>query len=249
MKRSTIILIIYFIVIAIVPIIPIIVIKSCTGDSHKEPVELVQTFVRRSEAPVRYLFVPEGESDLAQIDIHIRAVEKAGNPGRTLINGEVYDKDTLLIAANSQGEINIAYETSFALIIENHNPRATFYIDEADIDDLMISSRGDINIGASNIGTMVVTDSLGVGNIIINACNVGSLVSSRDGAQNLFIDSSNVGRITIPIGSAGYEIEDSNIGVMVNGGKRELVVGGSHMNMKIAIDADSLEEVADVDNL
>ncbi len=246
MKRSTIILIIYFVLNLITPII---ILKSCTSGTPQERVDKWETAIGNSKASVRYLLVNEGENDSTQLDIHIRMVKEAGNPGRTLINGEEYDKDTLLIASDSQGEINLIYEEKIALIIGNRNPHATFHIEEAIIDELMISSRGDVNIDESNIGVLVVTDSLGVGQVAIEACNVGTLASSREGEQRLYIESSNVGHITIPMGSTLYEIENCNVGVMVNGGKRELVVGGSHMNMKIAIDVDSLEEVAEKNDL
>ncbi len=239
MKRSTIILIIYFIISIITPVI---ILKSCVGSTPQEQVDMWQTAIQNSDRPVRYLLVPEGENDSIDLNIHICAVEPNGNPGRTLINGEVYEKDTLLIAANSQGEIKITYEANLALIIENRNACAAFHIDEAIIDRLMISSQGDVNIEASNIGTMVITDSLGVGNVAIRACNVGSLMSSREGAQNLSVESSNVGRVSIPVGGCAYEIDDSNIGMMVNGGKRELLIGGSNAHMNVCIDVDSLDE-------
>ncbi len=243
MKRSTIILIIYIILSIITPVI---LLKSCVGNSPKEQVEMWHASIRRNaDASVRYLFIPEGVNDSVKLDIHIRAEERTGDTCRTFVNGVAYEKDTLCIAANSQGEIEITYEADgFALIIENNNSRATFHIDEAVIDELMVSSRGDIYVNSSNVGMMLVTDSIGVGMVHIDDSNVGTLMSSRDGAQNLTVESSNVGRISIPIGSVCYEIEDSNIGMMVNGGKRELIIGGSnaHMKVDVNVDVDSSDE-------
>ena len=125
MKRSTIILIIFLVLLIITPIV---IVKTVNNLSPESKLKGIQTLWNKSDpnTPTRYIITEEyfgSDSIGTTINITTDADSKS-----TLIDNHRYDEDTIRISGNAHSSYNIIYEEEVNLIIENKNPNIKFKI-------------------------------------------------------------------------------------------------------------------------
>ena len=143
MKRSTIILIIFLVLLIITPIV---IVKTVNNLSPESKLKGIQTLWNKSDpnTPTRYIITEEYfGSDSIGTTINITTDADSES---TLIDNHRYDEDTIRISGNAHSSYNIIYEEEVNLIIENKNPNIKFKIANANLSKISLNSSGETDI-------------------------------------------------------------------------------------------------------
>lgn len=232
MKRSTIALLIFL---AVMIFVPIIGIKIISHLSPEMKIESLKNLLNESDedAPVRYLIIDNDtttHSENMLITISTRD-KKDSRQGITLIGGqENYSGDTLHITGQWLGqssaddtEISVPqswldhqtldYDYNTRLIVENHNPNVSLHVPFANFERLTVQSPGKLVVERSNMGILVVQDSIGYCNTDIRECNIGTLFAYLNNKCSLALANNNIGSAFFPRVLDGLSLVRNNIGV------------------------------------
>ena len=230
MKRSTIALLI---VLAVMIFAPIITIKIISNLSPETKMKGLKELLKEgdSDAPTRYLVIDDTDNDSVYSCIYISTrTPQDTRQGIVFANGENYAGDTLHITNQWQRESSddsadssipqswfrnqtLDYDHNTRLIIENHNPNVTLYFSEGNFDRLIIQSQGDVVVKKSNVGMMVVQDSIGHSGISCTLSNIGTLFAYLNDKCSLSLSSNNIGTAFLPKALDTLLLEGNNIGV------------------------------------
>lgn len=170
MKRSTIILIIFLVLLIITPIV---IVKTVNNLSPESKLKGIQTLWNKSDpnTPTRYIITEEYfGSDSIGTTINITTDADSES---TLIDNHRYDEDTIRISGNAHSSYNIIYEEEVNLIIENKNPNIKFKIANANLSKISLNSSGETDIVSSNLGTLIFQDSINTAPIRLLQNNIG----------------------------------------------------------------------------
>ncbi len=244
MKRSTIYLII---LLAILLIAPIIVLKVISYNTSKELVDSTKTFSffeRANDSANRYIVVGGNYSDTTRLAIRITTTQAKGDSGRTLINGVEYEQDTLFLANDSQGEVNIVYEERVSVFVRNTNPRVKVIVDGANIESLALNTSGEILLESSNLGTTCVTDSIGSSDWVIRACNLGNFIVTHGGERNMMMYDNNIGRISFLEDCPGLQMDDSNNIGLMSQNDQKVQIGNKNANIVLMVKQEKKDSAA-----
>lgn len=180
---------------------------------------------------MRYLVIDDTDNDSVSAIIYISTRnQKDSRQGVVFANGENYAGDTLHITNQWQRESStdsadssipqswfrnqtLDYDHNTRLIIENHNPNVTLYFSEGNFDRVVIQSSGDVVVRESNMGMMVVQDSIGHSGISCTLSNIGTLFAYLNDKCSLSLSSNNIGTAFYPKDLDSLSIEGNNIGV------------------------------------
>lgn len=232
MKRSTIALLIFL---AVMIFVPIIGIKIISHLSPEMKIESLKNLLNESDedAPVRYLIIDNDtttHSESMLITISTRD-KKDSRQGITLIGRqENYSGDTLHITGQWLGQSSaddtetsvpqswldhqtLDYDHNTRLIVENHNPNVSLHVPFANFERLTVQSPGKIVVERSNIGILVVQDSIGYCNTDIRECNIGTLFAYLNNKCSLALANNNIGSAFFPRVLDGLSLVRNNIGV------------------------------------
>ena len=174
MKRSTIILIIFLVLLIITPIV---IVKTVNSLSSESKLKSIQTLWNKSDpnTPTRYIITEEYfGSDSIGTTINITTDADSES---TLIDNHRYDEDTIRISGNAHSNYNIIYEEEVNLIIENKNPNIKFKITNANLSKISLNSSGETDIVSSNLGTLIFQDSINTAPIRLLQNNIGGLIA------------------------------------------------------------------------
>ena len=231
MKRSTIALLIFLAVMIFVPIIAIKIISNLSPEAQIKSLQELLDYKEDSDAPVRYLVIDDTDNGPVNTHIFISTRNKKDSPqGTTLVGGESYPGDTLHITGRWLGQSSaddtetsvpqswfdhqtLDYDHNTRLIVENHNPNITLYFSEANFERLIIQSPGDIVVRESNVGMLVVQDSIGHSGISCQQCNIGTLFAYLNNKCSLALANNNIGTAFFPKVLDGLSLMRNNIGV------------------------------------
>ena len=172
MKRSTIILIIFLVLLIITPIV---IVKTVNNLSPESKLKGIQTLWNKSDpnTPTRYIITEEYfGSDSIGTTINITTDADSES---TLIDNHRYDEDTIRISGNAHSSYNIIYEEEVNLIIENKNPNIKFKIANANLSKISLNSSGETDIVSSNLGTLIFQDSINTAPIRLLQNNINGL--------------------------------------------------------------------------
>lgn len=233
MKRSTIALLIVLAVMIFAPIIAIKIISNLSPETKLKSLKELLDHNENSDAPMRYLVIDDTDNDSVKAGIYIYIStrdKKDSRKGVVFANGENYTGDTLHITDQwleqpSAGDSNdsipqsgfhnqtLNYEHDTRLIIENHNPNVTLFFPEGNFDRLIIQSQGDVVVKKSNVGILVVQDSIGQSGISCELSNIGTLFAYLNDKCSLSLSSNNIGSAFLPKALDTLLLEGNNIGV------------------------------------
>lgn len=233
MKRSTIALLIVLAVMIFAPIIAIKIISNLSPETKLKSLKELLDHNENSDAPMRYLVIDDTDNDSVKAGIYIYIStrdKKDSRQGVVFANGENYTGDTLHITAQwleqpSADDSNdsipqsgfhnqtLNYEHDTRLIIENHNPNVTLFFPEGNFDRLIIQSQGDVVVKKSNVGILVVQDSIGQSGISCELSNIGTLFAYLNDKCSLSLSSNNIGSAFLPKALDTLLLEGNNIGV------------------------------------
>lgn len=190
MKRSTIILIIFLVLLIITPIV---IVKTVNNLSPESKLKGIQTLWNKSDpnTPTRYIITEEyfgSDSIGTTINITTDADSKS-----TLIDNHRYDEDTIRISGNAHSSYNIIYEEEVNLIIENKNPNIKFKIANANLSKISLNSSGETDIVSSNLGTLIFQDSINTAPIRLLQNNIGGLIALSCTNRPMEITENNIG--------------------------------------------------------
>lgn len=230
MKRSTTALLI---VLAVMIFAPIITIKIISNLSPETKMKGLKELLKEgdSDAPTRYLVIDDTDNDSVYSCIYISTrPPQDTRQGIVFANGENYAGDTLHITNQWQRESSddsadssipqswfrnqtLDYDHNTRLIIENHNPNVTLYFSEGNFDRVVIQSSGDVVVRESNLGMLVVQDSIGHSGISCTLSNIGTLFAYLNDKCSLSLSSNNIGTAFLPKALDTLLLEGNNIGV------------------------------------
>ena len=234
MKRSTIALLIVLAVMIFAPIIAIKVISNLSPETKIKSLKKLLDYKENSDAPVRYLVIDDTDNDSIDTCIFISTRDKKDTrQGIVFANGENYTGDTLHLtdrwleqspADDSNGTNDsipqswfghqtLDYGDNTRLIVENHNPNVTLYVSEGNFDRLIVQSPGGIIVRESNVGMLVVQDSIGHSSISCQRCNIGTLFAYLNDKCSLTLANNNIGTAFFPKALNSLSLEANNIGV------------------------------------
>lgn len=231
MKRSTIVLLIVLAVMIFAPIIAIKVISNLSPETKLKSLKELLDYNENANAPVRYLVIDDTDNDSVYSCIFISTRDKKDSrKGIVFANGENYTGDTLHLtgrwleqspADDSDDSIprswfghqTLDYGDNTRLIVENHNPNVTLYVSEGNFDRLIVQSPGDIIVRESNVGMLVVQDSIGHSSISCQRCNIGTLFAYLNDKCSLTLANNNIGTAFFPKALNSLSLEANNIGV------------------------------------
>ena len=254
MKRSTIVLLI---VLAVMIFAPIIAIKVISNLSPETKMKGLKELLKEgdSDAPTRYLVIDDTDNDSVYSCIYISTrTPQDTRQGIVFANGENYAGDTLHITNQWQRESStdsadssipqswfrnqtLDYDYKTRLIIENHNPNVTLHFSESNFDKLIVQSQGDVVVRESNVGMLVVQDSIGHSGTACQQCNIGTLFAYLNDKCSLSLSKNNIGTAFLPKALNTLSIEGNNIGVT---GSIDLM----EFNLSKSIDNDSIDAVS-----
>ncbi|MDM8269653.1 hypothetical protein QUW50_11490 [Barnesiella viscericola] len=255
MKRSTIALLIVLAVMIFAPIIAIKVISNLSPETKIKSLKKLLDYKENSDAPVRYLVIDDTDNDSISEIIFISTRDKDDTrQGIVFAKGENYTGDTLHLtdqwlkqspADDSDDSIprswfghqTLDYGDNTRLIVENHNPNVTLYVSEGNFDRLIVQSPGGIIVRESNVGMLVVQDSIGHSSISCQRCNIGTLFAYLNNKCSLNLSKNNIGTAFLPKTLNTLSIEGNNIGVT---GSTDLI----EFNLSKSIDNDSIDAVS-----
>lgn len=255
MKRSTIVLLIVLAVMIFVPIIAIKVISNLSPETKLKSLKELLNYNENLNAPVRYLVIDDTDNDsIGEIIFISTRDKKDSQKGIVFANGENYTGDTLHLtdqwleqpsADNSNdsipqswfGKRTLDYDHKTRLIVENHNPNVTLYFSESNFDKLIIQSQGDVVVRESNVGMLVVQDSIGHSGTTCQQCNIGTLFAYLNDKCSLSLSKNNIGTAFLPKALNTLSIEGNNIGVT---GSTDLI----EFNLSKSIGNDSVDAVS-----
>lgn len=257
MKRSTIVLLIVLAVMIFAPIIAIKVISNLSPETKLKSLKELLDYNENANAPVRYLVIDDTDNDSVYscICIFISTRDKDDTrQGIVFAKGENYTGDTLHLtdrwleqspADDSDDSIprswfghqTLDYDHNTQLIVENHNPNVTLYVSEGNFDRLIVQSPGGIIVRESNVGMLVVQDSIGHSSISCQRCNIGTLFAYLNNKCSLNLSKNNIGTAFLPKALNTLSIEGNNIGVT---GSIDLM----EFNLSKSIDNDSIDAVS-----
>ena len=234
MKRSTIALLIVLAVMIFAPIIAIKVISNLSPETKIKSLKKLLDYKENSDAPVRYLVIDDTDNDSISEIIFISTRDKDDTrQGIVFAKGENYTGDTLHLtdqwlkqpsADDSNGTNDsiprswfghqtLDYGDNTRLIVENHNPNVTLYVSEGNFDRLIVQSPGGIIVRESNVGMLVVQDSIGHSSISCQRCNIGTLFAYLNNKCSLNLSKNNIGTAFLPKTLNTLSLEGNNIGV------------------------------------
>lgn len=238
MKRSTTALLI---VLAVMIFAPIITIKIISNLSPETKMKGLKELLKEgdSDAPTRYLVIDDTDNDSVYSCIYISTRnQKDSRQGVVFANGENYAGDTLHITDQSWLDKQaLNYDHDTRLIVENHNPNVTLYFSEGNFDRVVIQSSGDVVVKESNVGMLVVQDSIGHSSTTCRQSNIGTLFAYLNSKCSLSLSSNNIGTAFYPKTLDSLSIEGNNIGVT---GSTDLI----EFNLSKNIDNDSVAAVS-----
>ena len=255
MKRSTIALLIVLAVMIFAPIIAIKVISNLSPETKIKSLKKLLDYKENSDAPVRYLVIDDTDNDSISEIIFISTRDKDDTrQGIVFAKGENYTGDTLHLtdrwleqspADDSDDSIprswfghqTLDYGDNTRLIVENHNPNVTLYVSEGNFDRLIVQSPGGIIVRESNVGMLVVQDSIGHSSISCQRCNIGTLFAYLNDKCSLNLSKNNIGTAFLPKTLNTLSLEGNNIGVT---GSTDLI----EFNLSKSIDNDSIDAVS-----
>ena len=257
MKRSTIVLLIVLAVMIFAPIIAIKVISNLSPETKLKSLKELLDYNENANAPVRYLVIDDTDNDSVYscICIFISTRDKKDSrKGIVFANGENYTGDTLHLTdqwleqpsaddSNDSipqswfGKQTLDYDHNTQLIVENHNPNVTLYFSEGNFDRVVIQSSGDVVVRESNMGMLVVQDSIGHSSTNCRQSNIGTLFAYLNSKCSLSLSSNNIGTAFYPKDLDSLSIEGNNIGVT---GSTDLI----EFNLSKTIDNDSVAAVS-----
>lgn len=255
MKRSTIALLIVLAVMIFAPIITIKIISNLSPEAKIKSLKELLDYNEDSDAPVRYLVIDNTDNDSIDTCIFISTRDKKDTrQGIVFANGENYTGDTLHLtgrwleqspADDSDDSIprswfghqTLDYGDNTRLIVENHNPNVTLYVSEGNFDRLIVQSPGGIIVRESNLGMLVVQDSIGHSSTTCRQSNIGTLFAYLNSKCSLGLSNNNIGTAFYPKDLDSLSIEGNNIGVT---GSTDLI----EFNLSKTIDNDSVAAVS-----
>ena len=212
MKRSTIILIIFLVLLIITPIV---IVKTVNNLSPESKLKGIQTLWNKSDpnTPTRYIITEEYfGSDSIGTTINITT---AADSESTLIDNHRYDEDTIRISGNAHSSYKIIYEEEVNLIIENKNPNIKFKIANANLSKISLNSSGETDIVSSNLGTLIFQDS-------INTAPIRLLPME--------ITENNIGTAIFPEKYRDFSLVNNNIGVNTWSNEYNITIGSETNN-------------------
>lgn len=215
MKRSTIVLLIVLAVMIFAPIIAIKIISNLSPETKLKSLKELLDYNENSDAPMRYLVIDDTDNDSVSAIIYISTRnQKDSRQGVVFANGENYTSDTLHITDQSWLDKQaLNYDHDTRLIVENHNPNVTLFFSGGNFDRLIIQSQGDVVVKKSNVGMMVVQDSIGNSGISCTLSNIGTLFAYLNDKCSLSLSSNNIGTAFLPKALDTLLLEGNNIGV------------------------------------
>ena len=255
MKRSTIALLIVLAVMIFAPIIAIKVISNLSPETKIKSLKELLDYKENSDAPVRYLVIDDTDNDSISEIIFISTRDKDDTrQGIVFANGENYTGDTLHLTdqwleqpsaddSNESipqswfGKQTLDYDHNTQLIVENHNPNVTLHFSESNFDKLIVQSQGDVVVRESNVGMLVVQDSIGHSGTTCQQCNIGTLFAYLNDKCSLSLSKNNIGTAFLPKTLNTLSLEGNNIGVT---GSTDLI----EFNLSKSIDNDSIDAVS-----
>lgn len=255
MKRSTIVLLIVLAVMIFAPIIAIKVISNLSPETKLKSLKELLDYNENANAPVRYLVIDDTDNDSVYSCIFISTRDKKDSrKGIVFANGENYTGDTLHLtgrwleqspADDSDDSIprswfghqTLDYGDNTRLIVENHNPNVTLHFSESNFDKLIVQSQGDVVVRESNVGMLVVQDSIGHSGTACQQCNIGTLFAYLNDKCSLSLSKNNIGTAFLPKALNTLSIEGNNIGVT---GSTDLI----EFNLSKSIGNDSIDAVS-----
>ena len=258
MKRSTIALLIVLAVMIFAPIIAIKVISNLSPETKIKSLKKLLDYKENSDAPVRYLVIDDTDNDSISEIIFISTRDKDDTrQGIVFAKGENYTGDTLHLtdqwlkqpsADDSNGtndsipqswfgNQSLDYDHNTRLIVENHNPNVTLFFSEGNFEKLIVQSQGDMVLRESNVGMLVVQDSIGHSSISCQRCNIGTLFAYLNDKCSLTLANNNIGTAFLPKTLNTLSLEGNNIGVT---GSTDLI----EFNLSKSIDNDSIDAVS-----
>lgn len=255
MKRSTIVLLIVLAVMIFTPIIAIKIISNLSPETKLKSLKELLDYNENYNAPVRYLVIDDTDNDSVYSCIFISTRDKKDSrQGIVFANGENYTGDTLHItdqwleqpAADDSndsipqswfGKQTLNYDHNTRLIVENHNPNVTLYFSEGNFDKLIVQSQGDVVVRESNVGMLVMQDSIGHSGTTCQQCNIGTLFAYLNNTCSLSLSNNNIGTAFLPKALNTLALEGNNIGVT---GSTDLI----EFNLSKSIGNDSIDTVS-----
>ena len=258
MKRSTIVLLIVLAVMIFVPIIGIKIISNLSPEAKIKSLKELLDYNEDSDAPVRYLVIDNTDNDSIDTCIFISTRDKKDTrQGIVFANGENYTGDTLHLtgrwleqspADDSNGtndsipqswfgNQSLDYDHNTRLIVENRNPNVTLFFSEGNFEKLIVQSQGDMVLRESNVGMLVVQDSIGHSGTTCQQSNIGTLFAYLNNKCSLSLSKNNIGTAFLPKALNTLSIEGNNIGVT---GSIDLM----EFNLSKSIDNDSIDAVS-----
>ena len=258
MKRSTIVLLIVLAVMIFAPIIAIKVISNLSPETKIKSLKKLLDYKENSDAPVRYLVIDDTDNDSISEIIFISTRDKDDTrQGIVFAKGENYTGDTLHLtdqwlkqpsADDSNGtndsipqswfgNQSLDYDHNTRLIVENRNPNVTLFFSEGNFEKLIVQSQGDMVLRESNVGMLVVQDSIGHSGTACQQCNIGTLFAYLNDKCSLNLSKNNIGTAFLPKTLNTLSLEGNNIGVT---GSTDLI----EFNLSKSIDNDSIDAVS-----
>ena len=239
MKRSTIVLLIVLAVMIFAPIIAIKIISNLSPETKLKSLKELLDYNENSDAPMRYLVIDDTDNDSVSATIYISTRnQKDSRQGVVFANGENYTGDTLHITDQSWLDKQaLNYDHDTRLIVENHNPNVTLFFSGGNFDRLIIQSQGDVVVKKSNLGMLVVQDSIGHSSTTCRQSNIGTLFAYLNSKCSLSLSNNNIGTAFYPKDLDSLSIEGNNIGVT---GSTDLI----EFNLSKTIDNDSVAAVS-----
>ncbi|AHF13687.1 hypothetical protein BARVI_04085 [Barnesiella viscericola DSM 18177] len=197
------------------PIIAIKIISNLSPETKLKSLKELLDYNENSDAPMRYLVIDDIDNDSVSAIIYISTRnQKDSRQGVVFANGENYTGDTLHITDQSWFHNQfLNYDHDTRLIVENHNPNVTLFFSGGNFDRLIIQSQGDVVVKKSNVGMMVVQDSIGHSGISCTLSNIGTLFAYLNDKCSLSLSNNNIGTAFLPKALDTLLLEGNNIGV------------------------------------
>ena len=217
MKRSTIILIIFLVLLIITPIV---IVKTVNSLSSESKLKSIQTLWNKSDpnTPTRYIITEEYfGSDSIGTTINITTDADSES---TLIDNHRYDEDTIRISGNAHSKM------AENLIISDGNKLEQY---EALLPQLQSLTSGETDIVSSNLGTLIFQDSINTAPIRLLQNNIGGLIALCCTNRPMKIVENNIGTAIFPEKCKGFSLVNNNIGVTTWPDEYNITIG-SEMN-------------------
>ena len=211
MKRSTIILIIFLVLLIITPIV---IVKTVNSLSSESKLKSIQTLWNKSDpnTPTRYIITEEYfGSDSIGTTINITTDADSES---TLIDNHRYDEDTIRISGNAHSNYNIIYEE----------------ITNANLSKISLNSSGETDIVSSNLGTLIFQDSINTAPIRLLQNNIGGLIALCCTNRPMKIVENNIGTAIFPEKCKGFSLVNNNIGVTTWSDEYNITIGSETNN-------------------